>query len=286
MQTVKYLLSVDKVKEEINSLNKKDSTALKMLEDCPKDFNSFVIRNMLLDAGARVEKVNNTSELIEITESRNTRWKKWWKHLKYQGDWVEENRGSIMIVATVITTLTFQQTVNPPGGVWQSGGNVTISESGNIPFTVVAMAGTSVIGSYDEYAYVFFMICNALSFIASVIVTFLLISGFPVKNRFCMGILTIALCTTLAFLVIAYIVALGMVTPSSVFDLNYKEFDMISKVVLYGLVAVILLVLLIRLIRIFVWVGRKIKSLFQHGQSWGVERGQLPPLTSTKLTPP
>ena len=263
MQTVKYLLSVDKVKEEVNSLNKKDSTALKMLEDCPKDFNSFVIRNMLLDAGARVEKVNNTSELIEITESRNTRWKKWWKHLKYQGDWVEENRGSIMIVATVITTLTFQQTVNPPGGVWQSGGNVTVSEHENR----TVFPGTSVIGSYHEYFYVSFMICNALSFIASVIVTFLLISGFPVKNRFCMGILTIALCITLAFLVIAYIVALDMVTPESVFDLNYKELQMMSQGVLGSLAAVILLVLLIRLIRISVWVARKIKSLFQHGQS-------------------
>ena len=282
MQTVKYLLSVDKVKEEVNSLNKKDSTALKMLEDCPKDFNSFVIRNMLLDAGARVEKVNNTSELIEITESRNTRWKKWWKHLKYQGDWVEENRGSIMIVATVITTLTFQQTVNPPGGVWERGGNVTVSEGDNRTVS----SGTSVMGSYYEQLYIVFMIFNALSFIASVIVTFLLISGFPIKNRFCMGLLTIALCATLAFLVITYIVAFYMVTPDSVFEYNYDEFCMIAKGVLGGLATVILLVLLIRLIRIFVWVGRKIKSLFQHGQSWGVERGQLPPLTSTKLTPP
>ena len=98
MQTVKYLLSVDKVKEEVNSLNKKDSTALEMLDDYPKDFNSFAIQNMLLDADGRVENVNNASESIEITQSRNTRWKKWWKHLKYQGDWVEENRGSIMIV--------------------------------------------------------------------------------------------------------------------------------------------------------------------------------------------
>ena len=75
------------MKEEVDSLNKKDSTALKMLEDCPKDFNGFAIRNMLLDAGSRVEKVNNASELIKITQSRKKRLKKWWKYLKYQGDW-------------------------------------------------------------------------------------------------------------------------------------------------------------------------------------------------------
>lgn len=83
---------MDKVKEEVDSLNKKDFTALKMLEDCPKDFNSFAIRNMLLDASARVEKVSNASESIKITQSRKKRLKKWWKYLKYQGDCLEENR--------------------------------------------------------------------------------------------------------------------------------------------------------------------------------------------------
>ena len=248
------------MKEEVNSLNKKDSTALKMLEDYPKDFNSFTIQNMLLDADGRVEKVNNASESKEITQSRNTRSKKWWKHLKYQGDWVEENRGSIMIVATVITTLTLQQTANPPGGVWGTGGNVTIYENSNI----IVDAGTSVIGSYDEGTYVIFMIFNAISFTASVIVTFLLISGFPIKNKFCMGLLTIALCTTLSFLVITYLSTFYMVTPSSVYEVNYKELDLIQKGVLGSLVAVIFLVFLIRLIRFLVWVGRKIKSLFLH----------------------
>ena len=274
------------MKEEVNSLNKKDSTALKMLEDYPKDFNSFTIQNMLLDAGGRVENVNNASESIEITQSRNTRRKKWWKHLKYQGDWVEENRGSIMIVATVITTLTLQQTANPPGGVWGTGGNVTIYENSNI----IVDAGTSVIGSYDEGTYVIFMIFNAISFTASVIVTFLLISGFPIKNKFCMVLLTIALCTTLSFLGITFLAASYMVIPSSVYVADYKEFSLTQKGVLGSLVAVILMVLLIRLILFLIWVGMKIKSLFLHrGKArggGGVERGQLSPLTSTKLTPP
>ncbi|KAL0009948.1 hypothetical protein SO802_005056 [Lithocarpus litseifolius] len=255
IETVKFLLSVDKVKEEVNSLNKKDSTALKMLEDYPKDFNSFAIRNMLLDASARVEKVNNASESIEITQSRNKWWRKWWKHLKYQGDWATENRGSIMIVATMITTLTCQQTANPPGDIWQQGGYVLMSEKDN--YTV--FAGTSVVGSYDVGSYVVFMVFNAISFIASVIVTFLLISGFPTKNKFCMGLLTIALCTTLAFLVITYLVAIYMVISSSEY-FNYKVYELTQKGVLGSLAAVIVLVFLIRLIRILVWVGRKIKK--------------------------
>ena len=48
-----------------------------MLENCPKDFNNFIIRNMLLDAGAWVKRVNNPSESANTTQSR----KKWWKNL-------------------------------------------------------------------------------------------------------------------------------------------------------------------------------------------------------------
>ena len=76
-----------------------------------------------------------------------------------------------MVVATVITTLTFQQAASPPGGVWSQSGNVTFYTSHNIKVD----AGTSVIGSIDSLYYFYFIIFNAISFIASVIVTFLLI---------------------------------------------------------------------------------------------------------------
>ena len=83
LQTVKYLLSVTKVKKEVDSQNNIDFTALKMQENCPKDFNSFIIHNMLLDAGARVERVNNPSESAKTTQSRKKWWKNLLKHLKY-----------------------------------------------------------------------------------------------------------------------------------------------------------------------------------------------------------
>ena len=67
LQTVKYLLSVTKVKKEADSRNNKDFTTLKMLENHPKDFNSFTICNMLFDADARVERVNNPSESTNNT---------------------------------------------------------------------------------------------------------------------------------------------------------------------------------------------------------------------------
>ena len=162
-----------------------------------------------------------------------------------------------MVVATVITTLTFQQAASPLGDVWSQSGNVTFYTGHNIKVD----AGTSVIGSIDPLYYFYFIIFNAISFITSVIVTFLLISGFPVKNKICMGLLTIALCTTLAFLVITYITIVYMVTSFSLYYLKYKEDFSIQIWVLGSLVVVISLVFLLRLICFLVWLGRRIKKI-------------------------
>ena len=228
-----------------------------MLKNCPKYFNSFTIRSMLLDVGARVERVNNPSELAKTTQSRMKWWKNLSKHLKYWGNWVEENRGYIMVVATVIITLTFQQAASLPGGVWSQSGNVTFYTSRNIKVDV----GMSVIGFINPLYYFYFIIFNTISFITSVIVTFLLIiSGFLVKNKICMGLLTIALCTTLAFLVITYITAVYMVTLFSLYYLKYKEVFSIQIWVPGSLVVVICLVFLLHLIHFLVWLGRRIKK--------------------------
>ncbi|KAK7814957.1 hypothetical protein CFP56_002353 [Quercus suber] len=139
---------------------------------------------VLVDAGGSVERVNNPSESAKTTQARKKWWKNLSKHLKYRGNWVEENRGYIMVVATVIITLTFQQATSPPGGVWSQSGNVTFYTSHNIKIDV----GTSVIGSIDLLDYFYFIIFNVISFIASVIVSFLLISGFLVKNKISVGL--------------------------------------------------------------------------------------------------
>ena len=142
-----------------------------MWENCQKDFSNFTICNMLLDASARVERVNNPRESAKTTQWRKKWWKNLLKHLKYWGNWVEENPSYIIVVTIVITTLTFQQAASPLGSVWSQSGNVTFYIGHNIKVD----AGTSVIGSIDPMYYFYFIIFNAISFITSVIVTFLLI---------------------------------------------------------------------------------------------------------------
>ena len=276
LQTVKYLLSVSKVREEVDSLNYMGFAALQMLENCPKDFKSFTIRNILMDVSARVERVNNLSPLsaaavghhesVEPIQSR----KNWLKYLKYQGDWVEDNRGSIMVVATVITTITFQNIANPPGGVWQANTtDFTDSKGRNIcSLGNPCYAGNAVFayGGTTNMRYLYFSISNTISFVASLSVTFLLISGFPIKNKVCMSLLTLALCTTLVSLAVSYLVAFYMVTPDALFEQEMSAF-FVQRCVMGSLIAVISMVILTHAIRFLFWFVKVRKtSLVQHGR--------------------
>ena len=67
------------------------------------------------------------------------------KHLKYGGNWVEKNRGYMMVVATLITTITFQQEASPRGNVWPQSENVTHYSGYNIEVD----ARTLIVGSID-----------------------------------------------------------------------------------------------------------------------------------------
>ena len=114
------------------------------------------------------DTVNRYNASAKTTQSKKKWWKNLLKHLKYRSNWVEENRGYIVVVATMITIITFQQAASPQGGVWPQWGNVTCYSGYNIKVD----ARTSVVGSVDPLYYFYFMIFNAIHFIASVIVTF------------------------------------------------------------------------------------------------------------------
>ena len=86
---------------------------------------------------------NNAS--TKTTQSRKKWWKNLLKHLKYGGNWIKENSGYIMVVATMITTITFQQAARPPGGVWPQSGNVTHYSGYNIEVD----ARTLIVGSIN-----------------------------------------------------------------------------------------------------------------------------------------
>ncbi|KAM3699382.1 hypothetical protein ACJW31_05G021600 [Castanea mollissima] len=243
VETVKFLPSMSKVKEKADVLNHMGFTALEALDHYPKEFKSFTIQNILTDAG--VERAMNQMELEQSSKKGRKNWLEYLKYLKYEGDWVEDNHGSIMVASTVITTITFQQAISPPGGLWQANVNDTMQGfrcSSDTP----CVAGKAVLADAVDYrSYLNFMICNTLSFVASLGVTFLLISGFPIKHRVCMCLLTIALCSTLTFLAATYLIAIYMVTPDFLMYDSPKHASFMDVCILGSVIIVVSMVLLV-----------------------------------------
>ena len=248
------------MKEDANALNWMGFTALDVLEHSPKDFKRFALQNILMDAG--VERANNQNNLpppsattIGHHESgKPTQLSK--QRSKQKGNWIEEMRGALMVVATVITTITYQPALSPPGGVWQSDikdSNQANACSGKNKY---CEAGTLVLAySYESY-YLAFLVCNTIAFTASLSITLLLISGFPFKNKVFMGMLTFAMCTTLTFLGISYVLAFIMLVPVHLGD--RLGFNMLFPIyVLLGLIAV---VILIHTVRFLHWLVRTISK--------------------------
>ncbi|PRQ56857.1 putative PGG domain-containing protein [Rosa chinensis] len=127
------------------------------------------------------------------------------KYLKYPTDWLEETRGMLIVVAGMIATMTFQAAVNPPGDVRQgdntNSGNIYGSPSSTE--SEICYAGSAVLacGVSDAFDYfLLFMNFSTISFLASLSVTLLLISGFPLHNRLCMWLLSMGMCIILSCL--------------------------------------------------------------------------------------
>ncbi|CAL2247738.1 unnamed protein product [Prunus armeniaca] len=81
--------------------------------------------------------------------------------LEYPRTWSEDTRGMLMIVATMISTTTFQAAVDPPGGVWQD--NNTNSRAGGSTYCIqnnICFAGTSVAGSLFPENFLTFVTFN------------------------------------------------------------------------------------------------------------------------------
>ncbi|MED6132984.1 hypothetical protein PIB30_024061 [Stylosanthes scabra] len=275
IKIIRYLLLLPEIRTVAKAMNSKGLTALEVLDHCPRDFVSFTIEQILVESGIQrlrdiaisiiipqhhqeeAEKLSSTTHQQEQEESHeqlSSEWRKWEnfynKYLQYQGNWIEETRGTLMVVATVIATMTFQSTLSPPGGVWQentrNGGNSCKSYG-------VCEAGTTVLGYAWSEDYLTFMFFNTISFFASLCVVLILISGFPLKNKVVVWVLTIDMTIAVTFMLLTYMWALGLVAPNHIYYRFYK-----LGYVLGGFWCFILLAIaLIQIARLTFWIKKR-----------------------------
>ncbi|XP_059455421.1 ankyrin repeat-containing protein ITN1-like isoform X1 [Corylus avellana] len=280
IKAIKYLLSLAEIKRDANAMNKIGYTALDVVEICPRDFKCFEIQSILKEAGVKRSIDLNSSlpltpsRIVTIDEARlalsrqptRSSFRRCWgyvcsslvKHLKYQENWIEETRGTLMVVATVIASMAFQAGISPPGGVWQQ--NTSNSTGSNCGEDDICQAGKAVLSysssNLNEYRYRSFISCNTISFIASVCVLFLVISGFPLTTNFFIWFLTLSMSISVASMTFAYLFAVALVTPVEVFSVYGSLVDILAEI-WFG---VIVIVIVTHIIRPLSWMVKKLRN--------------------------
>lgn len=274
MQTIKYLLSLAIIREEANGM------LFNTLVHGPRDFRSLEIQQILMDAGIkrnqRLQTNENDEKVLSSTPSNSTFVRKIAHELmtslrrglrqctQYnKGDhWLEETRGMLMVVATMISTMTFQAAMNPPGGVWQENNTSSIiGEDIYCSQDRLCYAGTAVLAYVWTYDMLQFMNYNTISFFFSLCVTIFLISGFPLTNRTCVWLLSMAMCVTITFAGLAYLQGIYLVMPYDIADHVQEKYRPIGLDIWKAL---LLMVGTFHTIRFLAWLGKKVKSVYRY----------------------
>ncbi|RXH82246.1 hypothetical protein DVH24_036587 [Malus domestica] len=292
IKTIRYLLSVDAIKAEAIGAN---GTSLTII--AREDFSrSLEIQHILIDAGLirrehnENENPNSAVAAASVVESSNPRrtkkkkklhkqvapsekgskparwyWIKLKKRLRYPSNWVVETPGMLMVVATMISTMTFQAVVNPPGGVWENNNtNSTIHSEIVCSEENKCIAGTAVLGYLWQEKFVNFIRYNTISFLASLSVTLLLVSGFPLQNRLCMWLLSMSMCVTLTFMALTYLnVLLLIVPPNDIFDSSIRFY----KKSFYLWITLLVIVGVIHTNRFLIWVMKRLRPMYFRSKS-------------------
>ncbi|CAN0877177.1 hypothetical protein LINGRAHAP2_LOCUS11740 [Linum grandiflorum] len=207
----------------INCLNGHGWTPLDCLEPFPQNYKSQRIQNLPVEAGGQGSQDHQTPSsnyLVQLPASKEERRRTrrsncckpictdFKRFLAYDSNWLEEMKETMLLVATIIASMSFQAATNPPGGVWSE--NKTSSVDG-----VVFEAGTSVHANGGE-GRPFFMHLFTVAFGASLGIILLIVGGFPIKkNKLLTWILTRAVCIALTFMTLAFVVAGLLVIPNN-----------------------------------------------------------------------
>ncbi|KAL7125956.1 hypothetical protein ABFS83_14G151700 [Erythranthe nasuta] len=190
-EVIDFLMDKDlgyKGKLEMNSLNKNGLTPLDVLISQGGDCE---IEEILSLYGAT--RVQGTNPFLEIPienprDERNTSRgrpksasKKLQEYFKY--DKIKESpsdaRNTLLVIAVLIATATYQAVLSPPGGVWQDDFSPAndAAETPPPPHT----AGKSVMGTQTAISFGLFLIFNSVGFFMSLHMMNFLTNGLPMQ---------------------------------------------------------------------------------------------------------
>ncbi|MBA0671040.1 hypothetical protein Goklo_024882 [Gossypium klotzschianum] len=253
IETIKFLLTSTSV--EVNGLNANGLTALDVLARSRRGLKDFDIAESLRDAGAlRAAEILHwrieTPPLIaqNVATNQPDREYQWVQKTYKKEDWLTRKRDSLMVVASLMATMSFQAGLTPPGGLWQDDFTGTATERSH-------EAGHSIIADTNQSYYTQYLAANTVSFMASMSIILLLVTGLPFQRRFFMWILTVIVWIAITSMAITYRISLLFITPKS------QELD-VTQVLDYALrawLAVMSFLLLAHTIRLTLNIFKKVE---------------------------
>ncbi|PON92454.1 Transmembrane protein [Trema orientale] len=175
----------------VNAVNKSGLTALDLLLIFPSEAGDREIDELLRNAGAKRENdilrspsstfgydtyQQNVEDRCE-SESEDDLLE--YFKFKKGRDSPSDARNTLLVMAVLMATATFQVGINPPSGVWQDT-NLT----GNGTTTPKHLAGASVMGSFSSISYLLFVVFNSLGLSVSLYMLTILTDNLPMQLEF------------------------------------------------------------------------------------------------------
>nr|GMC92440.1 ankyrin repeat-containing protein BDA1-like [Ipomoea batatas] len=284
---------------EMNAENLNGLTAMDIVLQTRNDVKEMGIAELLRHKGAKQasqqQHINNAGD----PQSQPSKNKKKNKRKKPIGNnrkehWVQKMRDALMVAASLLATMAFQAVVSPPGGLFQSSdtvisesevqndlssffsfiGNSESSSSSNYndfaPAPAVAQdtktinctIGKSVMSYYKPPVYNMFLVANTTSFLASLSIILLLISGLPLSRKFFMYIMMIVMWVAITGMGVSYFFCIYMITPQRK-NMNVGLYlYIIGGCLLVGHAGVLVLGHVIQMtVKMIKWVYRALKAL-------------------------
>ncbi|RWR94511.1 ankyrin repeat-containing protein NPR4-like protein [Cinnamomum micranthum f. kanehirae] len=219
IEVIEFLLSNRRL--DINCLNIKKYTPLDALVKAPRRSGFKKCKRILCGAGGK--RAKEISQALAVNHPKST----WQAH----ANWLNETKSSLMVVAILIATVTYQAALNPPGGVWQDnypprlspGDNITAIRQWYADYETYIernshVVGESVMSSDLSFGYLTFSFFNLISLFQSLSIILLLISGFNLKRRGLMWVLMISMWISIGSMAVSYTICFLCLTNSYAWD--------------------------------------------------------------------
>ncbi|KAM7515705.1 hypothetical protein LguiA_005288 [Lonicera macranthoides] len=259
-EVIEYVLSTS-TELKINMVNAKGFTASDVIAQMPTDFKTRQVHELLVKAGTKRGELfamgHEISTPVSVTvppKPPSIRGPKSQHKIKNIKKMLKRKLDMLLMAATVIATMSYQAGLNPPGGV-SDDQKIVMKSNGE---TVTVQAGTSIIAAVAPKYFFLFWMFNTASFIGSISIILLVMSGLPLlKKRAFMWVLIGAVCVITSLMAITYLVTLPAITPSH--PESHWSGDVIDRIVknsVWPLIGLVGSILLVHMFRLIMWIRK------------------------------